>query len=219
VPLQVHNDAQVKVHSDYASVAEFVREVIGSFARKAPADTKLVIKHHPLDRGYNDYARLVDEEAAAIGIEGRVVYIHDQHLPSLFDAARGVVVINSTAGLQALDHRAPVKVCGRAIYDIEGLTFPGTLDAFWGAASEFTLDAELFASFRSWLVKQTQLGGSFYRALVSGALLHDMGRSLIGGSVAPETKAVAAAATAPVPANTCASEGSLEPERFSNVTA
>jgi capsular polysaccharide export protein len=177
VPLQVHNDAQVKVHSDYASVAEFVREVMRSFARNAPADTKLVIKHHPLDRGYNDYAALVAGEAERLGIaDGRVLYIHDQHLPSLLDATRGVVVINSTAGLQALDHRVPVKVCGRAVYDLEGLTFRGALDAFWGAAEEFTMDAALFASFKSWLVRQTQLGGSFYRELESGALLQEVGR-------------------------------------------
>jgi capsular polysaccharide export protein len=176
VPLQVHNDAQVQVHSDYGSVAEFVREVIRSFARHAPADTRLVIKHHPLDRGYNDYGRLVAEESERFGIAGRVLYIHDQHLPSLLDATRGVVVINSTAGLQALDHEAPVKVCGRAVYDIEGLTFRGSLDEFWKKALGFSFDAELFGSFKSWLVRQTQLGGSFYRKLETGALLQELGR-------------------------------------------
>jgi capsular polysaccharide export protein len=200
VPLQVHNDAQVKVHSEYRSVADFVRDVIASFARGAPADTRLVIKHHPLDRGYNDYARLVEEEARACGIEeGRVLYIHDQHLPSLLDATRGVVVINSTAGLQALDHRAPVKVCGRAVYDIEGLTFRGGLDAFWKAAEEFTIDAELFASFKSWLVKNTQLGGSFYRPLATGALLHDLG--VARGVVEAPASSGIVVAPAPAPAS------------------
>jgi capsular polysaccharide export protein len=179
VPLQVHNDAQVKVHSDYASVAAFVREVIGSFARHARPETRLVIKHHPLDRGYNDYEGLVAREVERLGIDqGRVMYIHDQHLPSLLDAARGVVVINSTAGLQALDHRLPVKVCGRAIYDLEGLTFRGSLDAFWREVEEFAFDVELFASFKSWLVKNTQLGGSFYRGLGPGELLRELGREL-----------------------------------------
>jgi capsular polysaccharide export protein len=185
VPLQVHNDAQVQVHSDYESVAEFVREVIRSFAAHAPADTRLVIKHHPLDRGYNDYAPLIAREATEHGVEGRVSYIHDQHLPSLLDATRGVVVINSTAGLQALDHRAPVKVCGRAVYDLDGLTFRGSLDEFWSATEAFRMDAELFSTFKSWLVRQTQLGGSFYRELESGALLQELGRHTLEGLERP----------------------------------
>jgi capsular polysaccharide export protein len=174
VPLQVHNDAQVKVHSDYESVGAFVGEVIASFARHAAKGTRLVLKHHPLDRGYNDYSALIAREARRNAVEGRVVYIHDQHLPSLLDATCGVVVINSTAGLQALDHGVPVKVCGRAAYDIEGLTFRGTLDAFWKGAEEFTIDPELFAAFKRYLVTHTQLGGSFYRRLETGELLLDV---------------------------------------------
>jgi capsular polysaccharide export protein len=178
VPLQVHNDAQVTVHSDYPSVAAFIVEVVGSFAAHAPAETLLVIKHHPLDRGYNDYSTLIAAEARRLGIPERVVYVHDQHLPSLIEHARGVIVINSTAGLQALDHRAPVKVCGRAAYDIEGLTFSGALEDFWGAAEKFTLDEELLAAFKRYLVVRTQLGGSLYRPLPSGALLQELGQEL-----------------------------------------
>jgi capsular polysaccharide export protein len=171
VPLQVHNDAQVSVHSDFESVEVFVREVVRSFAAHAPRETLLAIKHHPLDRGYHDYTSLIRTESRRCGVEARVLYLHDQHLPSLLDHARGVVVINSTVGLQALDHGAPVKVCGRAFYDLQGLTFQGTLDSFWTESARFVPDEALRGAFKSHLIARTQVRGSFYRSLPSGKAL------------------------------------------------
>src|SRR5690606_12055041 len=112
VPLQVHCDFQL-ANSDYASIEEFSLEVIATFATEAPPDTHLVLKHHPMDRPYRDYTRLFAEEARRRGLEGRIHYIHDQHLPSLLAAARGVIVMNSTVGLQALRLGTPVLALGR----------------------------------------------------------------------------------------------------------
>lgn len=175
VPLQVHNDAQVTVHSNYGAVEPFVREVITSFAAHAPSGTLLVLKHHPLDRAYNDYTAIIRALASSAGVAERVHYIHDQHLPTLLEHARGAVVINSTVGLQALDHRTPLKVCGRALYDLRGLTFQGSLDSFWGAAQGFAIDEALFVAFKRALVLDSQLGGSFYRTLPSGEALEVLG--------------------------------------------
>ena len=179
VPLQVHNDAQVTVHSNYGAVEPFVREVIDSFAAHAPAETVLVLKHHPLDRAYNDYTTVIREAARAAGVTERVHYLHDQHLPTLLEHARGAVVINSTVGIQALDHRTPLKVCGRALYDLPGLTFQGSLDSFWGAADRFTVDDDLFVAFKRVLVLDSQLGGSFYRAQPSGDALEVLGKRVV----------------------------------------
>jgi capsular polysaccharide export protein len=165
VPLQVHNDAQVNVHSRFPSVDVFIGQVVISFAAHAPKDTTLVIKHHPMDRGYHDYTRLIKRVARAHGIEDRVRYIHDQHLPTLLEHARGVVVINSTVGLSALHHGAPLKVCGDAIYDMEGLTYQGGLDHFWNDAAEHSVHRELFVRFQNYLIENTQLNGSFYKRL------------------------------------------------------
>lgn len=165
VPLQVHADAQVRVHSQFDSIKDFIHQVMHSFARHAPSSTQLVIKHHPLDRGYREYGRFIRREAEALGIGDRVISIHDQHLPTLLNHARGVVVINSTVGLSAVHHGTPVKVCGKAIYDMQGLTFQGSLDAFWPAAASERIDGELYGRFRSYLVAQTQLNGSFYKRL------------------------------------------------------
>lgn len=165
VPLQVHNDAQVHVHSDFDSVEAFIEHVIVSFARHAAADVLLVIKHHPMDRGYHDWTKLIAELAGRHGLAGRVRYLHDQHLPTLLEHAQGVVVLNSTVGLSALHHGRPLKVCGAALYDMEGLTWQGRLDAFWRQAGEMRVDRELYERFSDYLVKTTQLNGSFYRRL------------------------------------------------------
>src|SRR6185295_18909034 len=46
VPLQVHLDSQLS-HSRYASVNEFIREVVETFAAHAPPDHALLLKLHP----------------------------------------------------------------------------------------------------------------------------------------------------------------------------
>lgn len=165
VPLQVHNDSQVHTHSGFGSVEEFIGHVTSSFATHAAGDTVLVIKHHPMDRGYHDYCKVIQKFAAEAGVANRVMYIHDQHLPTLLEHAQGVVLINSTVGLSALSHGTALKCCGRALYDIKGLTYQGSLDAFWREAASFEFNRELFQQFLGYLIDTTQLNGSFYRRL------------------------------------------------------
>lgn len=165
VPLQVYNDYQVTHHYAGASVKVFMREVVASFAVHAPANTCLVFKHHPMDRGYCDYRTDLQTLAREFGLGPRVRYIHDQHLPTLLDHARGVVVINSSVGLQALRHGVPTKVCGDAMYDKPGLTYQGSLDAFWQDAPRHPPDADLCQRYVRHLIHKTQINGSFYKAL------------------------------------------------------
>jgi len=165
VPLQTHGDAQVAVHSCFESVPAFIGHVMESFARHAPQQTHLVIKHHPLDRGDCDYTGLVRELAHRLGLEGRCLYIHDQHLPTLLRHARGVVTINSTVGLSAIGEGVAVKACGEAIYDMPGLTSQDTLDEFWSRAPQARPDPELHRAFRHYLIAHSQHQGSFYRRL------------------------------------------------------
>jgi capsular polysaccharide export protein len=162
VPLQVHCDYQL-AHADYASIEEFALEVIASFAAHAPTDTHLVLKHHPMDRPYRDYTRLFARAARKHGIEGRLHYIHDQHLPSLLDAARGVIVMNSTVGLQALHHGTPVVALGRAIFAMPGLTHEAGLEAFFSAQEK--PDPDVYSGFRHALLRDSQANGSFAKRL------------------------------------------------------
>ena len=160
VPLQVQADSQVTHHSRFARIEDFITEVLASFAAHAPTDAGLVIKHHPMDRAYSDYRGLIQRASEQLGIAHRVVYLHDQHLPTLLDHTRGVVTINSTVGLQALHHHAPVITLGESVYSIPGLVHGGTLADFWQAPG--VVDHALYGRFRHHLIAHTQLNASFY---------------------------------------------------------
>lgn len=163
VPLQVNTDSQVQVHSAFDSVAQFIEHVVASFASHAESEHLLVIKHHPMDRGYHSYARLIGALAVRYAVGGRLIYLHDLHLPTLLDHARGVVVINSTVGLSAMNHGVPLAVLGDAAYAMPELSFQGRLDAFWSVSSTFQLDRDLYRRFRTYLIRSTQLNGNFFR--------------------------------------------------------
>ncbi len=165
-PLQVHCDMQVIVHSDFNSIEHFLGEVLTSFAEHAPKNKAIVFKHHPMDRGYTDYAGILERLSAELGLQDRMFYFHDVDLPSLLRNAQGTVLINSTVGLSSIFHGTPVKALGRAVYNIAGLTDQGSLDDFWRSAR--AVDEECFRRFRVYLTQSNQLNGNFYRRVASG---------------------------------------------------
>jgi capsule polysaccharide modification protein KpsS len=160
LPLQVYCDAQLQ-HSTYETMEDFIEEAATAFAKHAPADTLLVVKHHPHDRAYRDYTRYLRDLAARLGLGDRLVYVHDLHLPTLLKAARGVITMNSTVGTSALFHHTPTKVLGRAVYDIPGLTCQRPLADF--LKDPGAVDTELLVAFTRWLREDNQINGSFYR--------------------------------------------------------
>lgn len=165
VPLQVHNDAQVGVHSAFETVDSFIEHVVESFAAHAPADRLLVFKHHPMDRAYTDYSRMLRRLARTSGLKDRLIYVHDPHLPTLLGHAEGVVTINSTTGFSAIHRGKPTLVLGDAIYRIDGLSASTTLDRFWSTADQFPVHRDLYLGVRRQLIYRTQINGNFYRRL------------------------------------------------------
>lgn len=163
VPLQVGNDAQIHSHSHFRSTRAFMKVVLRSFANNANKNHYLVIKQHPLERGYSHHGLFIQKFAREYQILDRVFYIHDQHLPSLLDHALGVVLINSTVGLSALHHDRSLITLGEAIYDIPNLTFQGNLDDFWTNLQP--PNKKLYSEFRRHLIQKTQINGNFYRRL------------------------------------------------------
>ncbi|OGA74798.1 MAG: hypothetical protein A3G81_16735 [Betaproteobacteria bacterium RIFCSPLOWO2_12_FULL_65_14] len=160
LPLQLNGDAQIVHHSPFGTMANALRPILASFARRAPAEAHLVIKNHPLDTGLVDYARHIGGLERELGLAGRVVFLQTGDVPTLLDHALGVVVVNSTVGLSALQHLRPVKTLGKAIYDLPGMTFQGELDDFWGRLA--APDLELVRAFRNVVVHATQVNGGFY---------------------------------------------------------
>ena len=160
--LQVYNDSQIRNHSPYNDVRDYINEVMHSFAKKAPPTEFLVIKHHPMDRGHRLYGPLIRQLGKKYRINNRVIYVHDLPMPELLTHSKAVVTINSTAGISALIHNKPLKVMGRALYDIKGITYQGHLNQFW--TSEFRPDSKLFNKFRIYLLINTQINAVIYCA-------------------------------------------------------
>lgn len=161
LPLQVFNDSQIRIHSDFSSVRAFLLHVLESFAHHAPDETQLLIKHHPMDRGFIDYDTDIQSVMAKYPhLIGRVHYVHDVPLPVFLRYGVGMVTLNSTSGLSALIHNMPVKVLGRAHYDMVGLTDQQILADFWHKPTK--PNAKLFEAYRLYHLNITQINGNYY---------------------------------------------------------
>jgi capsular polysaccharide export protein len=134
-PLQMQNDFQIRIYSDFPSLQAAIRLVIGSFARHAPPNTLLVIKEHPLDPSLVNWRRFCTRVCREQGIADRLRFLNGGSLEDLLEAARGVVTINSTVGVWTLLANRPLMTLGQAIFDIPGLSFSGGLDRFWQAGT------------------------------------------------------------------------------------
>ncbi|EOG9269577.1 capsule biosynthesis protein [Campylobacter coli] len=160
--LQVYNDTQIKHHYK-KSIEEFIEELILSFANHARAKSYLVFKHHPMDRGYRNYSKLINELSQKYHVEGRIFYVHDTYLPTLLKNALGCITINSTVGLSAILEGCPTKVCGNAFYDFEGLAYPKKLQFFWREAHAYKPNPSLVLNFKNYLLNTNQFNGNFYK--------------------------------------------------------
>lgn len=160
--LQVYNDTQIKHHYK-KSIEEFIEETILSFANHARAKSYLVFKHHPMDRGYRNYSKLIDELCQKYHVEGRIFYVHDTYLPTLLKNALGCITINSTVGLSAILEGCPTKVCGNAFYNFEGLAYPKKLQFFWREAHAYKPNPSLVINFKNYLLNTNQFNGNFYK--------------------------------------------------------
>lgn len=160
VPLQHDGDAQITHHSRFSGNSEFVVTVMESFARHAPQGTLLVFRQHPHARGGAGHGGLVSAMAQEFGISHRVLHMVEGDTPELVEHSAGVVLINSTVGLQALERGAPLMALGDALYKQAQLTFMGELAQFWRqarpACPKFT------ASFLAKMKNLTQAPASVY---------------------------------------------------------
>lgn len=159
-PLQLNSDSQIVVHSPFDGIRDAISKVVQSFALHAPKDAWLVIKNHPFDTGLIDYHRYAKTLAQECDMGERLRFIDAGHLPTLLDLARGVVVVNSTVGLSALHHKRPLVTLGSAIYGMAGLTWQGSLDAFWTCGQ--APNEQLYRAFLDFVVHRTQINGDFY---------------------------------------------------------
>lgn len=162
-PLQLVTDSQIQLYSPYVRVQEAIADVLSSFAKSAFPKTRLLIRNHPLDNGLIRYGDFIRGFAQELGIADRVVYVEDGNTSIMIQGARGVVLVNSTVGLMALEAGKPVFCLGSSIYNFRGLTqcLPyTTLDQFWRAPQN--PDVELYRDFKRVLADRALIRGNFY---------------------------------------------------------
>ncbi|OIN07998.1 hypothetical protein BFR47_15900 [Oceanisphaera psychrotolerans] len=160
VPLQVTDDFQIRIHSSFENIHQFIHHTLMSFANNANENDVLVFKHHPMDRGYTNYKPFITHECKRLNIDKRVFYGYELSLPELYPHCKGVVTVNSTVGMSALQHSVPTITLGKAIYDIPGLTSQHGLDRFW--KKPCPVNKKLIHQLRYFMLNHTQLNGSFY---------------------------------------------------------
>ena len=160
MPLQLEGDFQLRRHSPFRSFKDVLEIVFRSFAKEAPENTHLVIKSHPLDVGFEDWPGVCKELAANLEIESRVHFLDGGGLATLFDDAAGLITLNSTAGLEALQAGIPVKTLVPAHYDVVGLTHQGEIGGFWHAPQK--PDQDLLHDYVYAIAATTQVRGSIH---------------------------------------------------------
>ena len=158
--LQREGDSQLLDHSDLKTNTAFMTHVIANFAANAPSGLRLVFKNHPLDPGVENLKSRCLAIARRFRIASRVTFLDGGAFAQLARKSQGVVSVNSTAAYAALGFGAPVKLLGRAVFDIEGLTDPATLETFWSSPAPPKHD--LYLRFRKHLSTTTQVYGSFH---------------------------------------------------------
>ncbi|ACX96315.1 capsule biosynthesis protein [Halothiobacillus neapolitanus] len=159
-PLQLNHDFQIQAYSPFAGMGDAISLVLASFARHAPIECDLLIKSHPWDPGLHNWNKQIQKEARQLGIAERVFYFNGGDLNAMMRKARGVVTVNSTSGLQALQMGRAVKVLGACVYDVPELVDTQSLDDFW--QNPTPPDATQLADFIRLLVQQTQIRGVFF---------------------------------------------------------
>jgi capsular polysaccharide export protein len=116
VPLQVFDDTQIKYHSKYKNTFEFILEILQSFGALNSRTFKVIIKQHPGDRGAINYKNFIKEKAELYGISKNICFNSTTNADELINIADGVILINSTVGINSLLKNKRVHCSGVSVY-------------------------------------------------------------------------------------------------------
>ncbi|MCX7369432.1 MAG: capsular biosynthesis protein [Alphaproteobacteria bacterium] len=178
--MQLETDFAIRAYSPFTDMDAPLGQVMASFAAHAPAGTELMIKLHPLDPCWKPWPKRIAAMARAAGIAGRVHIMPRGRLPDLLAASSGMITVNSTAATTAMVLGKPVKLMGQAVYNVPGLSFQPSLDAFWTEGAP--PDPDLLEAFLALLCGAFMVRGAFHQdsglaAAVAGAVARlDQGR-------------------------------------------
>jgi capsular polysaccharide export protein len=191
--MQKPGDAQLRFHSEFRANNPYIRKVVASFAAHADKNAILVVKQHPLDYGIEGSRSLFDELVTKHGLEGRAFYVCKLTIESVLEVASGLVTINSTGGLAAIEELVPTIALGKATYDVPGMTFQDGIDRFW--TERQVPDATIVAAFVNYLKSRTQVNGGYYSRQALTLLVTNLCAKMTSGMVAPHYTYAARPAT------------------------
>ena len=178
--MQMETDYSIRAYSDFPDMDTPIGLAIDSFQRAAPPDGQLLVKVHPLDPGIKNWRRRVGALARARGVASRVHYLGAGDLDAMLATARGVVTVNSTVGVRALQLGRAVHAMGEAIYQVDGLSHAGELDDFWAAGPP---EPALTDAFLRGIAACLHVRGVYYREPGLSAAVEASATRLEGGLV------------------------------------
>lgn len=162
VPLQVPNDSQMLLFADWVQSAKGFVEALAAASEHLPEGWHLRLKEHPSSK-----IRLTRQIEKATKNGARITLDNSTDSFEQLKAARAVLTVNSSMGLQAMFFDKPVITTGRAFYAMPGLTThassPKRLADVLDQAEHLTFDPDFRARFLTWLateyyVKEDELG-------------------------------------------------------------
>ena len=197
--MQMENDYSIRAYSPYPDMDSALRETVRSFAAHAPVDAHLAVKVHPLDPGMKHWTGRLARMARQAGVRDRVHLVDAIALDPLLLRATGVITVNSTAGIRALQFGKPVAALGDALYRVQGMTHEEGLHSFWTQAR--MPDPALTDAFLRGIGHHLHVRGGFYSpggvAAAVSATADRLEAGLVDFSRLPKPAGRSAVTTAP----------------------
>lgn len=183
-PLQLSGDFQIRSHSPFPDMQGAARYVVESFAGYAPPGTHLVLKKHPLDPSFFNWAAWARKVARKTGLRGRIHVIDGGDIDAIIGEAEGLVCVNSTSATLALARGRPVCAIGDAIYKVPGLTHEDHVDTFW--TNPLSPEDRLYEAFRRLLLARSLVRGGLASESAVQTLLKSLSIRLEDTDVEPD---------------------------------
>lgn len=117
IPLQVFDDTQIIYHSKFKDTYEFILEVLAAFASLNSRDFRVIIKQHPGDRGAINYRNFIKKKAKSLGLEKNIFFNVSTDANKIINISDGLILINSTLGINALLKGKSVYCAGSSVYE------------------------------------------------------------------------------------------------------
>lgn len=175
LPLQLKEDFQITCASTFRDIVNVIETVVPSFLKHSYTDDLLVIKLHPLDNSIFNYRTFIEKLSKSLdycnlNATNKIIFIaHYNNNKQLLANSQGVVVVNSTMGISAIELNIPTITLGNSIYSNKGLAVNAfncgylnieKLNKFW--KNPKTPNANYTKAFIHILYNKSLVLGNFY---------------------------------------------------------